>query len=451
MTGSDRTGPVERAVFVLSVAVLAFLYGIATEAFGWPPSGFLTRAWRQFRTVAGLLAPDERYGFLVPRVYDRAGARAPLPEAIHPGLTLVASYREAFDWKPALALIDAAGRAVHAWRVDPAALFPESADRAAGETVDRARRHVHGFHLAPDGEVTFNLEYLGTVRMDACGNVLWRLPRGGHHSVVEADDGSLWIPGSERVDEGEGRARRDRFPGFEDFAWEDRILHVSAAGEVLGEIGLFDVLASDPLRRFAAGTHRGDPDLSHLNDVEPLPEALATEYPAFEAGDLLVSLHDLHLVAVLDPRSGAVKASWAGPFVGQHDPDWLGDGWIGVFDNRSDRTPRGTMLGGSRVVAVRPGDDATRVLFPGAGSEPLYTAYMGEWQRLDNGNMLLVESVAGRVVEVTPDGRTAWEWIVEPYDEEFVPWVTGAERVPITAEDVAGWTCRDGEPAGAAR
>jgi hypothetical protein len=99
------------------------------------------------------------------------------------------------------------------------------------------------------------------------------------------------------------------------------------------------------------------------------------------------------------------------------------------------------MLGGSRIVGLQPDLDSTAVLFPTSRSEPFYTDVQGKWQKLANGNMLLTESVAGRVVEVAPDGRTVWEWIHEPYGDASVASVTKASRRDLTPDEVASWPC----------
>lgn len=158
-------------------------------------------------------------------------------------------------------------------------------------------------------------------------------------------------------------------------------------------------------------------------------------------GDLLVSLRTPSLVFVVDPTSLEVKWTASTPFLHQHDPDFLGDGWIGVFDNNQDPTPRGTMLGGSRIVALSLNTDSMKTLFPTARSEPFYTATAGHWQTLDNGNYLLTEARAGRVVEVAPSGRTVWEWIHPPYDDARVPFVMNGARHDLTRADVADWAC----------
>jgi hypothetical protein len=175
--------------------------------------------------------------------------------------------------------------------------------------------------------------------------------------------------------------------------------------------------------------------------TDTLPPCPAVAAPLFEAGDLLMSLRNLHLILVVDPKSKEVKWHASAPFIQQHDADFVGDGWIGVFDNNEDFTKRGTMLGGSRIVTLQPHTDSMAVRFPTPRSESLYTDVWGKWQQLDNGNMLLTESSAGRVAEVTPNGRTVWEWGHAPYEESNVPVVTKAARHDLTREDVAAWPC----------
>lgn len=193
--------------------------------------------------------------------------------------------------------------------------------------------------------------------------------------------------------------------------------------------------------RAAFNTDAVSGDVTHLNDVEPLLSKLASDFPDFEFGDLLISLRALNLVLVVDPETLDVKWHTTDPFLQQHDADYLPSGWIGIFDNRSDFTRRGSFLGGSRIVTVQPGSDSVKVLFAPDESNPLYTRHMGKWHKLDNGNLLLTESQAGRIVEVTPGGEEVWEWIHEPYDASHVTEVAEGERYEITEEQVRSWPC----------
>lgn len=438
-----------KVAFVLSVVTLAFLAGQLTHRFGWFPTSLVERAYRQGRAVLAdpggedPQAPD----FLERRVYDRAGVRLVEPDRMQPGLTLITTRWKDSRWLPGLKLVDRHGEVLHRWRVDPAAHFTPAQFRRG---IELRRQDLHGSHLFPNGDVLVNVEYAGTLRLDACGRVRWKLARGGHHSIHRAADGSFWIPVLSHPAPDTSRRYPGGFPGLEGPIYHPGLMRVSAGGEVRRVIDLLEVLYDNGLadeleKRF----HPADP--VHTNDVEPLPPALADAYPRFEAGDLLVSLRDANLVLILDPDTRRVRWHASGPFRLQHDPDFLGDGRIGIFDNNWDgeedpRTPADT----SRIVALRPGSGtgAADVLFPTARSEPFFTAHRGKWQRLANGNLLLAEADAGRVVEVAPDGRTVWEWIAEPYDETHVPGVSNAVRHDLSRAEVAAWPCSPGEDDG---
>jgi hypothetical protein len=442
---TNAVSALEKAAFVASLMLLAFLYGFAARWHGWFPNALLERASEQVTGlyVAWTPGPVARSG----RVYDRSGVRVPTPDATQPGLTLLqSSWNGADGWTPGVRLIDQSGTVVHEWTLDQAALFPTPPNGKGGAPT---RRSLHGSHLFPNGDLLVNLQYIGTVRVDACGDVLWRAPIGAHHSIERAADGSFWVPGMSPGLRSSTERHPDGLPGLETPLYLDRIVHLAADGTVLDTIDVLDILYANDLDRYLskasqprAGTD--DPettDLTHMNDVEPLPPALAADYPLFEAGDLLVSLRNLHLVFVVDPTSLEVKWHASAPFIQQHDPNFLEDGWIGVFDNNEDFTPRGTMLEGSRIVALQPHTDSMEVRFPTPHSEPFYTDIRGKWQALDNGNLLLTEGQAGRVVEVGPDGRTVWEWVHAPYSADHTVAVQQGARYDLTAADVASWPC----------
>jgi len=429
----------EKAGFVLSLMVLAFLYGWAARWHGWFPDAVLEQAQREADKV--LHNPS-----LTSRVYDRSGVQFERSDTTQSGLTLIASYWPYEDgWDTGLRLLDKEGTVVHDWRVDRATLFPDSTDRR-GDPLDK---NLHGTYLFPNGDVLVNVDYVGTARLDACGDVRWQLPLGTHHSIARAGDGHFWIPGTSR----QPRRTTDRypegFPGLDDPVWLDQLLHVSEEGRVLDTINVLDVLYANDLEHHIVKAYQpqaatGSPrtrDITHLNDIEPLRPSMADEYPLFDAGDLLVSLRNLDLVFVFDPDSGTTKWHVSSPFIRQHDPDFTGEGWIGVFDNRTDFMPRGQMLGGSRIVSFQPHTDSMRIRFPTSQSDPFYTDVLGKWQSLNNGHMLLTESKAGRVVEVAPDGSTVWEWVMRPYSDSKVSRVPGATRYDITRENVRTWPC----------
>lgn len=104
-------------------------------------------------------------------------------------------------------LINSEGRTVHEWLVDREDIF-------SGGTTQRwnpSEVEVHGSLLLPNGDILVNLVYVGMARLNSCGEVLWTMKEGNHHSITQAEDGTFWVPGVSQ----EKRARSDTYPeGF---------------------------------------------------------------------------------------------------------------------------------------------------------------------------------------------------------------------------------------------
>jgi len=433
-------------VFVASCTFLALLYGFAAAHFSWFPDRWLRPALDQ---GAALFASGLQH-FVSPAVYEPAGARSydaegrersPTPEELDGEIILLASAWPHSDGglRPGIRAIDRQGEVLHAWPVRIREIWPTSphTDKFAG-TFNVDTNYVHGTYLFENGDVLFSVEYLGLVRLDAAGNVVWRLDRRTHHSVHRAENGNFWVCAARWVEDAETVVRR--FPGLIPPVVEDLALEVTPDGEVVREISLLEAVWRSEHRARFWSLERRSSDVLHCNDVEPLGTALAAEYPLFEAGDLLVSARNLDLVFVIDPNTLTMRWSADRPHLRQHDPDFLGDGWISVFDNRTDHAPRGEFLGGSRLIALRPHTGEVRTIHPAPGTTAprFYTPQAGKAQRLESGNWLITEAVPGRVFEVDASGRTVWEWIQEPVDG-LVAEVLEGTRYPVSRAQVAAW------------
>lgn len=454
---AHREERVQLGVFWIATVVLSMAYGLAAHKFDWPPSGLFDVAYRQ----AQLLLVDDveelpqneaetkpdSLEFLKERRYERSGVRVERPGEIQPGLTLLTTrWKEEGKWRAGLRLIDRQGDVLHSWRVYPDRIFDPGHHRRKLRELPLAP--IHGTYLFPgSGHVLVNVEYAGVVRLDACGTPLRGIAGGNHHSIHRDDDGSFWTPALTHGRKPRTSEYPDGFPDINRNIYHGMVMNFGPADSVRATINMLNVLYDNDLGHYIVetGQHRLV-DVLHINDVEPLPEALAGEYPLFDAGDLAISIRNLHLVLVMDPETRDVKWHKQGGMLFQHDPDFIGDGWIGIFDNNRDESLPEEQRERSRIIAVQPHTDSVRTLFPTPESEPLYTGRKGKWQLLENGNMLLTESFAGRVVEVNPEGETVWEWIASPYTEELVPDVSKAHRYSLSREEVAQWRCNQLSP-----
>lgn len=419
-------------LLLVALCFLSFLYGFASHRADLFPSTYLNQAIDEGRRAIG---PGRKPVHLFPVIHDQFGATTFESDAVQPGLTLLSTFLPELDWRPGVRLIDESGAVLHVWDTNPEKIWPErEAHFAAKEAT-----YVHGIHLLPNGDVLFNIDYEGMVRMDSCGAVIWKTEQKTHHSLSPDEDGNFWV--SSFVSQADPEYML-RYPGLIAPIIEEHALLVSPDGEILKDINILDVVYKNNLQRYLWKiSKRQRNDLVHLNDIEALSSAMANEYPLFDAGDIVISLKFMHTVFVMDPDTGVVKWHESDRISHQHDPDFIGDGWIGVFDNNPDFTTRGNMLGGSRIIRFKPETGAADVVYPKVDSERFFTQAAGKWQALENGNALITEAQAGRVFEATPDGRIVWQWVQQTDDAGLVPEITEGSRYAITPEQVSQWAC----------
>jgi hypothetical protein len=361
--------------------------------------------------------------------HDRAAA--------WPGYTFLVLYR---DGRFGAALIDMEGTIVHRWDIAFSEAFPDPKHLPVVppdfDTV------LHGAALLPGGDVILNWEGLGAVRLDRCSKVVWRLAETVHHQLDYLPNGDTLI-GVDRVQTAPDRRYPRLEPGPEGHYIENAIVRLRPDGSVAETHWLMDILYDSG---WAALMFSGEEAVirteqpTHHNDVEMLRPEMAAAFPMFRAGDIMLSLRNNQTILVVDGESWKVKWTMTGPFLYAHDPDFLPNGHILLFDNRrTGGTPR---LGYSRIIEI---DPATREIvwsYQGTEEEPFYTPIRGMQQQLPNGNVLVVEAQRGRVFEVTREtpSRIVWEY-VNLAEEGRAGLVTGAERIAPEQATFVGASC----------
>ncbi|MCB2114112.1 MAG: hypothetical protein KDD85_11275 [Parvularculaceae bacterium] len=294
----------------------------------------------------------------------------------------------AFDKREGMFLaqiFDAAGDAVHTWRI-----------------LNRKSKQFfrpHGTAISPIGHLFVNSDAdEALIAYDKCNNEIWRRNDVYHHQLTLDENGDLWS----------WRGEKHQI-GIDQYI--DRI--DTKTGETIESISLLDDIAAlDLENRLVLGLPDAfnrenelsyiynDPDVFHPNDVEPLPTALAAAFPQFSPGDLLVSFRNQDLIAIVDRKTKKIIWSQRGPWVRQHDPDFLATGEIAVFDNQFIATQRQEIYRRrSRLIAVNPSDGAVRSILPEA-SGVFFTPEMGAHQPIGADRVLVVAAKEGRVLEI---------------------------------------------------
>ena len=148
-------------------------------------------------------------------------------------------------------------------------------------------------------------------------------------------------------------------------------------------------------------------EVLHANAVRVLSRALAPKFPLFKQGQALISLRAIDTIAVLDIPTRSIVWSVQGIWRGQHDPEFLDNGHLLLYDNFGSTR-------GSRVLEFDPLTNAYPWSYLDQSSTPFIASARGTKQRLPNGNTLIVDPDNGRLFEVTIDKQLVWEYGLSP-------------------------------------
>lgn len=426
-------------MFWLSTAALLFGFGLVVGKYEVFPYRVIALAAEGLQAVR----TNSPVGDKLPWYYIKV--ESPAPPGIHnpggaqPGLNLVTRF--AADNRITIEIMDLDGNKVHNWDVDWFTIWPDAA-HLPDKRLPKSRpgTHAHGAVILDDGDLVFNYNHLGLVRLDRDGEVVWRLPYQTHHSVHLHDDGNLWVCGQ--------RVRNDinpKIPGRLRPYEEYTLLEITPDGEIVNEWSVQDLLQDERPGLFYMGTpqqyvHARD-DRMHLNDVEPFPEHMEEGF--FKRGDVLVSVKKVNTVFVFNSETKEIKFISTGRFVWQHDPDFVDGNTISVFDNNKRRA-HGVRNAQSRIITLNT-DDQEEVCYEGTEEKPFYTGIMGKHQWLENGNLLITSSMEGRAFEVNNNGETVWEHY--NYVDEGVVGVTDeVQRLPERCTEIFNGSSRDMKP-----
>ena len=420
-----------KGMSIVSAVLLIFVGGMVVGTFQWGPAHLVVVAkdvLKDLKRNAGAYFQDVPTQYLMPNRFGRSGVEVSAPDKVQPGVTFVTGL---FGRKLGARLYAANGELLHEWPINFFSI-------AAEEMAYPFDALIHGDILYENGDFVANFDGRGIVRSSACGEILWQNRDRSHHSIDVDDNGDLWTPVyTATYNEPELTSSPFEF---------DAIARFDAnTGEKLEQIDLVQALIKSDLVGLALANSLKLNDMIHLNDAEVLSAEMADAFPMFEAGDIALSSRNYSQIWVLDGKTHTVKWFHMGAVLGPHDPDFQPDGTITIFDNR----PGGAATaengykghrGGSRIVSVDPATGKHTIAYASDSRNTFYTAYRGKHQVMENGNILITETDAGRVFEVTPDGEVVWSFI-NGFDDTQVGWVMKATKYPESFGDFAKADC----------
>lgn len=429
-------------MFQLSALIVVFLLGGILAANDMQPFRTLFRVYGDMLDIKTEVALTH-HKLVLTRTRRDEGITVHDATRAYAGYTVI---QGVFDEGVQVRLLDMQGHRLHTWNIDYFAIWPEPPPYLEPGNVPNTvfDYHSQGMSLLRDGSIVVSLGNLGAVKLDKCSRPLWTVNRATHHVVTAAPDGGFWLAGNRSLADVDdslvtGGVSRESL-GSSLGRFENLLIKVDAHGKVTREFSvLTSLIAGHYLNEVSDSMLIDSTDPTHVNDIELVTPALASKIPGIEPGDLLVSIRQMHLLAIFDVDDGSVLWASSGPWIRQHDPDIGPEGNIVVFDNGDGHIPF-SPFGGSSLVELDPSTRAFALLYPKVPEQRFFTDIMGAHQLLPNGNRLVIESRRGRAFEIAPDGGTVWE-LVQPYDATHAALIELAERVDYGFFEVSDWSC----------
>ena len=238
-----------------------------------------------------------------------------------------------------------------------------------------------------------NTNYL--VKINNNSEIEWvKADYEAHHSIELDHENNIWIS---------GRRLYSKLPELKDKEntkfKDDLIMKINPDnGEVLFEKSVIQILKDNDLYDlvFKNGNYQRDP--IHLNDVQPA----FTDSDYWKKGDLLISSRHLSTIILYRPSSNKILWYKQGPWLNQHDADFLEDNKISVFGNQ-------VFIGDMELEIKLPfefnsvfihdfeNDSVTEPYKTFLESEKIKTLSQGRSEILSNGDLFVEETNNGRI------------------------------------------------------
>ena len=322
-------------------------------------------------------------------------------------------------------------------------------------------------NLFPDGTMLGAIPPV-LVKFDSDKNLLWKTWASPHHEITTDENGAIYLLSSEEHD---FMGLKVHFDLLKIFSPEGNLIYEWHVFDHLQEVvtvisksaylntlhdtydpakGVSKYIAQDPERFFwhqiPVYSDTTSFEFTHCNSIQVLPEnGISKKIPAFRKGNLLLSFNPYSCYGILDTATGNIE--WAGYLPERttlHTPLLTPAGTILVFQNSTEPSlwpnkktdgclkylhgiippqnpsPDPKSRNWASVTEYDPFTNKKVWEYTANPKESLSALYLGNAQRLSNGNTLVctASEKGGQVLEVTPDKEIVWRYISEKKNPE---------------------------------
>lgn len=260
-------------------------------------------------------------------------------------------------------------------------------------------RVMHPF-LTKDTGLIFKGEF-GLYKMTKTGKIVWSIDGWHHHSTEEDADGNLWICGMYK----DKKFDKKLYPNLRD----DAIVKISLDGKILYKKSITSLLVENGYYYLLFGAGQYEEDIAHLNDIQPA----LYDGPYWRKGDLLISIRERSTVFLYRPTTNKVLWLKTGPWMNQHDVNFIDSTRISVLNNY-------TIRHGDEVLLVSNTNQMLFYDFKTNSIDSPFTKFFkthsiatttgGRTQLIDDSTLFVEESTSGRMFKGT-NNQLHWSYV----------------------------------------
>ncbi len=314
---------------------------------------------------------------------------------------------------PKAYLIDMQGDLLHTWAYTFEMVWPERyiPEDSIGHLNWRRA------YLYDNGDLLAIFEGYGLIKIDKNSELIWEFPGNAHHDLKVMDDGDIYVLSRKAHVIPRIHAHE---PILEDF-----VTILDPHGNVKRQVSILEAAEQSDFWPVISSLVKESGDLFHTNTLEYLDGTLEHISPYFKKGNILTVLREIHALAIIDMELEEIVWFKLGTWSGPHQPILLPNANIILFDNNrfSDY---------SRVLEIEPFTENIVWYYIANPPNSFFTEACGSIQPLPNGNILVIESQAGRAFEIQRNGSIVWEYVVPHVLEgidQFIPYLFDLVRI----------------------
>jgi hypothetical protein len=415
-----------KGVYALAVVFLVYVAGLLTAVYNGPP---YVQTKNLLTYIKALDDNKTFYDTMDQLRYKLArntvkGVAVNNPKKTYKGLTLYGSSESM-----SANLINMSGKLLHQWQFSLADI---------NETTSPNPLFFRRVKLLPDGDLIGLFKPMGAatqpsgvLRASRDGNIKW-LFKGApaHHDFEVLADGRMLVLTQTIQTKHLTEALLKR-PYI-----NEQLTVLDHHGREIKTISITEAFLNSPYKNTMLTSIQPDNgDLIHLNALHFITEDEAKKMAFAKAGQVLLSVLNLSTMAILDMETEKIVTVFPAQFDGIHSPSLFKSNQILLFENYGGRyTNQGKQgkLKGSALTVYNPQTNTRSVLYAGLKNYPLMSRTRGELELLPNGNVLVFESDAGCIIEVTQSGELVWQYYNPLRVQDMISVISGGGRYPYS-------------------